>query len=317
MSEVEEMLRQTLTRAATGAPTGRAMLTQVRHVARRRQNRHRAAVAISTALTLTLAGVATITIADHHRAVPTAPLATHGSPVFTSAAGTTVGVTFPVTPIAPLLNDGAPILTLTAGQPTLTYSATSAGGISATVTASSTPLADGKPVRFGSMVASIGGRPTSDGLFVQSWPAGDGRWIDISTPKPAPPAVVAKYAGALADRPFSRPGPFTFDLQPAGYSVDNVNARLVTFCPPGVAPDATVTGKIAVMLLGVQSMPSDARTEVVAGKRAWTDTAHGVTTIAIDQSDDQWVRIQVPIGLHVTETDLLRFAAGVNRFRSS
>lgn len=91
--------------------------------------------------------------------------------------------------------------------------------------------------------------------------------------------------------------PFTFDLVPVGFTVDNVLPSAVTFAPPGTPAGAGFAGKIAVLL--------------DAGSANGTEVTDEGTIFRKSVGDGRTLTIQVPRTVPLAGADLERFAAGI------
>jgi hypothetical protein len=233
-------------------------------------------------------------------------------------SGTPIDVTFPFTPAARDLTGDTPFsLTLVAGRPTLRYPETAAT-TSLTVTiggqtwaaGETGQLADGLQVTVRGRTGTIGDRQ-DQALRVLSWPEEPDRWVELSAPLPTATEAMVKYAQALTDQPVTQPGPFVFDLVPAGFAVDNIDPSAVTFSPPGVAASADYLGKLAVLFQDGQATAEDGAAVTVAGRTARIRTQDGMTVLRVDEGVNSVV-VQVPTAVGIAQPDLLRFAAGIH-----
>ncbi|GAA5195390.1 hypothetical protein GCM10023322_61970 [Rugosimonospora acidiphila] len=390
MDELEQELRDLLSRRAQAAPAGHQVLSAVRrNVVRRRRRRRALAGGVATAVALATLGTAVL--ADRLAAPPAlrmgAAPATAGrgdggstAPAVVFVPGSPVDVTFPFTSKPPLLGDLRPVLSLVAGRPTLEYlspdppasvtpsppgsastppapptstrapqdapaqnaagsglaalGAAGSGGAGAaidkllspdsdpvTVVAADSPWTDGpftpttaatKTVVEGHL-AVMGERRTAGGTdHVLSWTQRPGLWVGISMPTKVPDKLLTEYADSLVEAPITEPGPFDFDLVPAGFGVDNVSRAAVTFDPPGVEASLGYPGKIVVMADAGPQGAGSGQSLTVDGRPAWLHTDAGVTMLNVDEGAGWGITIQLPANLGVTEPDLLRFAAGVH-----
>jgi len=321
MGDVEQRLRDSLTRHADGAPRGDRMLARVRRESGRRRRNRRTALAVGTAATLVLAIVSTAAIAGPFTA--SKPSAVLGSgpdaPGIDFVAGVPVDVTFPFTPIAPDLGgDSPPELTLLAGRPTLRFPAgTGTNPVTVTVgdagwaAGTVRGLTDTQQVKVRDRVGTIGDR-AGTAERVLSWSDGPDRWVEISAPLSTAATALTRYASALANQPMTRPGPLVFDLAPSGFAVDNIDASTVTFCPPGIAPNDDFVGKLVVYLEDGQATAQDGLLVRVGDRTGRIHTSDGVTVLQVNDGTGHSVVVQVPSALGVAQPDLLRFAAGIH-----
>jgi hypothetical protein len=160
----------------------------------------------------------------------------------------------------------------------------------------------------------IGERPSTDGApdYVLTWTEPGGPWVGISAPKTVSTVDLTEFASRLTRQPITQPGPFDFDLVPAGLRVDNITASTVTFCPPAVAASPDFVDKLVVSLDAEPSGPQDGQLVKVGGRAGWLHTVEDVTILRVDEGNGFSLTVQVPRRLRIDEPDLLRFAAGVH-----
>jgi hypothetical protein len=106
------------------------------------------------------------------------------------------------------------------------------------------------------------------------------------------------YLTGLADKPMAAHAPFTFELVPAAFTVDNIMPSAVTFAPPGVPADAGFAKKIAVLL--------------DEGSADGTEVTGEGATVRRSLGDGRTLTVQVPATVPLTGTDLARFAQGIS-----
>jgi hypothetical protein len=94
--------------------------------------------------------------------------------------------------------------------------------------------------------------------------------------------------------------------------VDNITASTVTFCPPAVAASPDFVDKLVVSLDAEPSGPRDGQPVTVGGRAGWLHTVEDVTILRVDEGHGFSLTVQVPRRLRISESDLLRFAAGVH-----
>lgn len=109
--------------------------------------------------------------------------------------------------------------------------------------------------------------------------------------------TVADRKPGWRDEPLPLTPPFTFDLVPVGFTVDNMLPSVVTFAPPAVPVSAGFAGKIAVLL--------------DEGSADGTDVTNEGTVFHKSLGDGRTLTIQVPGTVPLAGADLERFAAGI------
>lgn len=320
MSDVEELLRDSLNQHAGAAPPGYLMLSRVRQAARRRRRRRALAGGLAAALVLTGIGVAVFT---GRVAAPPARLADGpglGPAPVAFVPGAPLDITFPLTPGAPPPGGSSPALLVVAGSPTLRYQPGEGTDGPTTVTVTTSPPAPGPALPSTDLPGPVVGghqaelrHPAGDpSQQVLTWSEAPDLWVDVTMPASAPPNSVTAFASALSVRPITQPGPFDFDLVPAGFVADNIDPSAVTFCPPGIEPSAAFVHKIAVMLDDGRPDARDGRPVTVAGRPGRIGTVDGSVMLRVDEGTGQTLTVQVPADLGIAEPELLRFAAGVH-----
>lgn len=288
MIDLEKRLRDSLVRNAHDAPLPGQLFHRVRVRARRRQRWRRAGAASGLAL-VSAAATALIVVGSGSGS-------TGGVPEFGSASvrlvpGKVSTVEFPYTPGKSLLGLGEPVVALIGGEPTLLYGP-NAGGQTASVA-----LVDQEPP-----VSVSPNRSRSQDLGPQDvvLPVGSGRSVVIRSTPAIDREILDDYVSALGRQPLVTEAPYTFDLVPADFTVDNMTPTDVTFAPPGVAPGAGFDNKIAVLL--------DAESTQPAGIQV-TDEG---TILRRNLGDGCTLTVQVPPAVPLSDDDLARFAAGIH-----
>ncbi|HEX6684424.1 MAG TPA: hypothetical protein VF062_16600 [Candidatus Limnocylindrales bacterium] len=324
-------MRESLRRNAGRAPRGDRMLSWVRLESRRRKRRRDVAMAAVTA-TVLLGGVVGASSLTARPAVgpqiETLEVLQPGGPTRTS-------ISFPFTPQRALAGSASPVLILSAGKLTLTYDGTDAAD--ATVTVGGTPpQAGGTPPQVGGTPPQVAGTPPQAGtpvavsvrghagshsllrppssppLRVLSWQERPDMWVEIRAPQSETLEDLTAYALALRAESMTQPLPFEFDLVPAALTMDNANPSAVTFAPPGVPAIDGFTDRVAVMLEVAGKVPVNGRPVAVQGRDGWLSETDGATMLRVDNRDGRVLTIQVDHDIHLSEADLLRFAAGVH-----
>jgi hypothetical protein len=270
MTDVEERLRDALARSADDAPAPGQLLHLVRTQSRHRRRRR---AGVAGGLLLATATVAAVALTGYTGGSTDrdGPDVADGSVQL--VAGQLSDVEFPFTPPRTTpAGLGEPVVMLSGGEPMLEY--TGGHGMSVTLSSRkpSDPGAVVLPVRPGSSVVIRAG----NGLTIQ---------------------VLRKYVARFEEKPLVQQAPFTFQLVPAGFTVDNVLPSAVTFAPPGVAAGPGFSDKVAVLL---EEGSADG-TQV---------TAEGVT-LHRSLGDGRTLTVQVPASVALTGADLARFAAGI------
>lgn len=321
MNDVEERLRDSLTRHAGTAPLGDRMLAKVRRELGRRRRKRRTTLAAATVATLVLAVAGTAAIARPFAASsPPGSLSSGGeSPGTRFVPGSAVDVMFPFTPTAPSFGgDSPPELTLVAGRPTLRYPAgtgtnpvTVAIGDAGWAASEAQDLTNVQEVQVRQDVGTTGDR-TATAERVLTWPEEPDQWVEITAPLSTPVATLTNYADALAPQPMTQPGPLVFDLVPSGFTVDNIDPSTVTFCPPGIAPSADFLRKLVVYLQDGQATVQDGLLVTVGDRTGRIHAGDGVTVVQLNDNTGHSVVVQVPTALGIAQPDLLRFTAGIH-----
>jgi hypothetical protein len=321
MSDVEKQLRDVLSRHAEAAPSGDTMLSQVRWESGRRRRRSVLVGGAGATLALTVLGVVVLSgqFTSGRGTPPAAAWPDAGEVVL--VAGSPADFAFPFTPAEPGIGRMPPALALVAGKPTLRYADTGAAeGVTTVTVHSSAPVSASPAPWITGPSGTVRGQPATmvdrrdDGgepERVLSWPERPDQWVEIATPTSVPWEALTKYATALTARPITRPGPFTFDLMPMNFVIDNISPSMVTFCPPGVAPSADTIGKIAVLLDADLMLARTDRAVTVDGRAGWISTSDDSTVLRLDQGGGLILTVQLPARLRISEPELLRFAAGI------
>jgi hypothetical protein len=264
VTDVEARLRDALAAHADHAPPPRQLLHLVRQESRRRRRRrHAGLVAALGAAVAVAVAVTGVSVVARERG---------GTDMAARSAALVPGpVSYVPFPFTPPSSAGKPTVMLVGGEPTLQYG----------LNAMSVTVSDKTPTDQGAVVLPV--RP--------------GTSVVIRTTKPLPRQTLRDYVAGFEDRPLAMPAPFTFDLVPAGFTVDNATPSAVTFAPPGVAPSAGFDGKVAVLLDEGTADGTEVTAEVVILHRSVGD-GHTIT-------------VQVPASVALTGADLARFAAGI------
>jgi hypothetical protein len=130
-----------------------------------------------------------------------------------------------------------------------------------------------------------------------------------------PTADLVAYAERVTTGLAKAQAPFTFGLMPSGWTVDNIDGGVVTFCAPGVVPDASYEHKLAVMLDEADGIEpksgADAEEVRVGDRRAWLTSTDEGQTLQIPQTNGRSLLLQVAREAALPRDLLLRFAATI------
>jgi len=292
-NDVEARLREALRLHAAESPAGATMLSAVRTIAVRRRRRRHTTWAAAVAVLFVLSAAAVPGILRRPEPFATPRPTVHS--VLTS--GTPITVEFPYT------LPGATVV-LAAGRPTLRDK----GFEVWTTTVAPTAVAP-TPVT----VRKKAGAFVETDRTMLYWSETPGEWLVVAT-SPGNRADLLKVATALTSAPSTGAVPFTFSLMPDGYTVDNVEASVVTFSPPGVAPSEGFLGKVAVMLdatpEATTAEPGD-HVVVPDGRKALLSRSSGAVTLSIPAGGGRTLVVQDTMAVHLSQQDLLDFAGGI------
>ncbi|GAA2367679.1 hypothetical protein [Dactylosporangium salmoneum] len=335
--DIEDRLREALRMHAAEAPPGAAMLSTVTTESARRGRRTLltsvstgAAVLVSLGLALPFA----LRSGDPHDGVVAAPPAVAASPSAAPAlvpATVPAAITFPFTPSAAY---GAPTVMLAGGHPTALQRLKD--GTAALTLLDADPAAptskavatqskvQGRPATLYEWRYSDDdpGVPYTDLQRTLVWQPTPTTWLTLRM-NPAPPeSDLVAYADAVQPGALSSPSPFAFGLMPAGWTVDNISAAAVTFCPPGVEPDEAYDNKIAIMLDESPATEPPAgdvpAARVKVGERtAWLTTTSEVQFLRVPTGDGHSLLLQVAPKASLPQDELLRFAAAITVTRAA
>jgi hypothetical protein len=350
MTEVDMLLRDTLTDRAEAAPNGSGLLTRVHTRSRllRRRRRVGAAGAGIAAVLLGVAGVPVVTglLPDGGGGEGV------GGPAATKPAGTpdsTTGRAQEAPPSgAPTSPPPAPF-TAVLGPPDLTLPAVPFTPPTGVVEGLAPPVAqyNGKPMIMHSHTGESDGKPllilfidaTPDGFAqgtatpvtvrgvsgtltrpvdrahpgtILSWTEPDGTRMVISAGNIPDDKVIA-YANGLVRKALPVLTPFSFTLLPKGLTLDNVSSADMFFKMPGQASSEDFTYKLGF------SLNADGGGEAVdwklkvGGRRATMSLQDdgGGRILMILQASGYVLAVQVPANLTISDEDLFRMAEGV------
>ncbi|WP_433214690.1 hypothetical protein ACQP00_04445 [Dactylosporangium sp. CS-047395] len=335
--EVEDRLRDALRQFAVAAPPGGAMLSTVTTESARRGRRTRMAaratgivalVAIGAGLPYALRGGA-----DDLSPVPAAPPGVGSSAAVadeTDLVPSTVpaSVTFPFAAPAGA-GYGEPVVMLAAARPTLLQTLAAGEGVSVTLyserPAPPTSKARADAAKIGGLPATVyqwswsdddATNPDSGVRASLVWQPSGSSWLRLDADSGVPLERLTDYAASLRPGLQKAAAPFTFKVMPAGWTVDNISGAVVTFAPPGVAPDQSFVDKIAVQLdetpglepklAGPETVPVD-----VGGRKSWLTTTPEGQYLQIPAGDGHSVLLQIGARAVLPPDVLLLFAAGI------
>ncbi|MFG2037426.1 hypothetical protein [Dactylosporangium sp. NPDC048998] len=333
--DVEERLREALRLHAAEAPPGGAMLAGVAAESARRGHRGRLATLSAGAAALVAIGAAVPFAlrgpdpAPAPAVVGQQPAASAPVPVTALVpAAVPASVIFPYSPPS-AAGYGTPMVMLSAGRPTLVQRLPTGAGATLTLYDARPPAPTSKA---SAVPATVHGQPATVYSWHWSdddpqnpdpgtqrtlvWPAAPTAWLSLTVQGEPAPADLTGYAERLRPGALKAPAPFTFGLMPAGWTVDNISAAAVTFCPPGVGPDPTFVNKIAVQLddsPGTEPKYSDgSATSVQVGtRRAWLVTSSEGQVLQVPTDGGRSLLLQIGPKALLPLDVLLPFAASI------
>jgi hypothetical protein len=140
------------------------------------------------------------------------------------------------------------------------------------------------------------------------WREPGGRWIQLATDDTYTPQQVVDLADALTPASVGVLPPFRLDLSPAGFVTDTVTATTMSFSASAAAP---ATNRLTAVVR--KRMPLSSADERVGSYVASLTHDGGGAVLRVDVTDwDATLEITVGSGVRLSDTDLLRFAAGVH-----
>lgn len=342
MTEVDMLVRDTLTDHADAAPTGAGLLTRVHTRSRllRRRRRVGAAGAGVAAVLLGVAGVPVVsgllpgdgggsgetvggpaatrpagTETPSASGAPTSPL-----PPFPAVLGPPQ-ITLPIVPFTPptgVVDGLAPGVAMYDGRAMIMHSPD--GG------------SEGKPL----LMLYIGGTPESgvegttvpvtvrgvDGTLLKptdrahpgvqlTWTEPDGTKMLITAGNIPDDQVVA-YANGLRKENMPVDAPFSFTLLPQGMELDNIGPSDMVFKVPGQASSADFIGKLGFFLNADGGQDAASWPLLVGGRKAqFSPQDDGSRVLQVSQPNGYVLQVQVPANLTISDDDIKRMAAGV------
>jgi hypothetical protein len=345
MTEVDMLVRDTLTDRADAAPNGAGLLARVHTRSRlfRRRRRVGAAGAGVAAVLLGVAGVPVVSGllpgdgggvpesvggpaaslpsgsksfgTDRASDAPTSP-----PPAFTVVLGPP-RITLPTVPFTPptgVVDGLAPAVAMFDGRPMIMHSPE--GG------------SDGKPMLMlyigATSEAGLEGTTVPvkirgvDGTLLKptsrshpgvqlTWTEPDGTAMLITAGNITDDQVVA-YANGLRKADLPVLAPFSFTLLPEGMELDNVGPSDMLFKVPGQPSSADFGGKLGFLLNAEGGQDAASWPLLVGGRRAqFSPQDDGGRVLQVSQPNGYVLQIQVPANLTISDDDIKRMAAGV------
>lgn len=340
MTDVDMLVRDTLSDHAEAAPNGAGLLARV-HTRSRLIRRRRRVGAAGAGVTAVLLGVAGVPVVSgllpgdggggESVGAPTANTSTSTStrasasapasaPAFTAVLGPP-RITLPVVPFTPptgVVDGLAPGVAMFDGRPMIMHSPEGDS--------------DGKPM----LMLYIGGAPESgvegtsapvkvrgvDGQLFKpadrahpgtqlTWTEPDGTTMLITAANITDEQVIA-YANGLRKADLPVVAPFSFTLLPQGMTVDNVGPGDMMFTVPGQASTADFVGKLGFLLNADGGQDAASWPLLVGGRRAqFSPQDDGSRVLMVSQPNGYVLQVQVPANLTISDDDIKRMAAGV------
>ncbi len=342
MTEVDMLLRDTLTDRADTAPNGAGLLTRV-HTRSRLIRRRRRVGAAGAGVAAVLLGVAAVPVAQGllpgaggapenfggpaaTRPVGTPEPSVSGAPAGPPAAVTAVlgapDFTVPKVPFtAPtgVIEGLAPAVGLYSGHAMIMHSATGDDADSKPflmLYIDATMSTEGIPGQQSAVrVRGVDGTvftPTDQGpgpyVF---WTETDGTPMYI-VGRNIPVEKLVAYANGLTRGDTPVPVPFAFTLLPKGLELDNVDAGGMVFKVAGQPSSADFTYKLGFLLNADGGGDTSSWPLRVGGRKAqWSPQDDGSRMLMISQPNGHVLSIQVPVNIKISDDDVLRVAAGV------
>jgi hypothetical protein len=312
MDDLDRLLAETMRDAADHAPADAGLLGRV-HRKSAGYRRRRIATGLSAVLVLSVP-TAVVLIARPH---PPAPHVDAVPALTAGAVQLVAGYTAPTFPYTFTSTDGmrAPVASMDAGDLVAFFEATEQEQhADTTVTVSSRKPTFAAPAAETSTWVR-GHRGTLRTVEVKPakqltlyWPESPKRWIQVATDDTYTPQRVVALANSLTAASVPVLPPFRLDLSPAGLVTDTVTASTMSFrtrtSPPGA------DGLRAVLRKRQQLTGTN---ETVGSYPALLTHGAEAVTLAVDVADwDATLELTVSAGLTMSDTDLLRFAAGVH-----
>jgi len=303
MDDLDRLLAETLHRAAVHAPADDGLLATVHRRSDRRRRRQIATTLAAVAVVLALAVPALV---QWGRRTPEPPASND------TAVRLVEGWTAPVFPYTLPAAAGLkpPVASMAGGRLVGFFEATEqVHHADTTVTVSDTRPSFSGPA--GETTVEVRGHPgtlrTVDAHPARQltlfWRESERRWITLATDDTYRKQQVVDLAGALTPAAVPVLPPFNLDLTPADFVTDTVTESTMSFRGPA--------GELKVVLRKERPLTGANRT-VGTYDASLTRTGAGVT-LDVDVTDWQaTLEVTAGPGLTMSDSDLLRFAAGVH-----
>lgn len=297
-NDVEARLREALRLHAVASPAGASMLSAVRGITVRRRRRRQTGWAAALVVLVVLAASAVPGLLKHPQPFASPPAIVHS--VLIGGGPLTVEVPYSLSGATAVIAAGHPTLR-DKGFEIWTTSVVPTGG-------------SPRPVTVREKPGTLLQQTDRQVLF---WSETPGQWLVVAGDASGDVTDLRTIAGALRRTPSTGAVPFTFALVPEGYTVDNIDAAVVTFCPPGVPPSEGFVGKIAVRLdaptTDTTPAPLATGTEAlpVGGRRAVLHQDSDGLTLSVRQDDGRTLVVQDTMATHLSRQDLIDLAAGI------
>jgi hypothetical protein len=320
MIDIDNRVRESLVSQAAHAPDGADLLGAVHARSRRYAVRRRialgglaAAVAVLVAVPLLGRlgdGPATLQPADS------------GTPVVLEK-GPQPALTFPLTPTWLPPGLAAPTVHLGSGLGSSLQYTTTAGRQAVSVSiedrdsSNDPPIADNqvmpviRPIQVGTKTGkqlAYGDITGPDGTLAVLFERAPGQWVQIHRgDHQLNAADLARIGAGLIDKRLTRPGPFTFELQPRGYVATESNGEALTLAPKGVR-----TGRqfVVTMQFVTGGELGSGEQVTVGGRPGRLVVADGNYRLRVRLDENQRIELRAPAG-SLRRADFLRYAAGV------
>ncbi|GAB2939874.1 hypothetical protein GCM10027280_30310 [Micromonospora polyrhachis] len=332
MSDLEQLLQQSLARHADEAPSSGQLLSRLQVRTRQRQRRQMMALAagLTMALCVLVVGVQRWPDGPDHAVVyepavaPVAPVESSLSSSGVPSPGASVALVlqpgplmvdaFPFTPTRELPGL-QPTVQLVEGVPTIRYDGPEGGVHWATV---SVGAVEPRGMKGAAQSFKVRGRtvnyvslpPGAEGEWTMWWQEGAAQWITVQGSATVTIDDLLGYVEGMTSRPMPVVSPFTFEYVSANLTVDSVAPSMITFRPADAPPGAGFEFELVVLF--DEAFPTAAGRSVRVGQqRGVLYQESGHTILSVQQPDQRAITIQLPSNITVSEPDLFRFAAGI------
>lgn len=310
MTQIDELVRATLSDRTDRAPGAGGLLAAV-HRRSRRRRRHRAIAAGAALIVVAGLTIAAPSVLDW---IPGGPDAPAGAPIADSpnlVAPTYTLPAFPFTPATRPAGVGDPTVDIRHGVAALTYPTATPAGPGLTVLVGAAPVndtsADRQPRQVRGRSAVLGTKQVADHLWlVLDWQESPTQWVQVMATGMSADQLIS-FAEALTPPPpaLSLTIPFTFDLVPDGWQLTTVTGGSMVFGPPTRAASADNQYQLVVDLEETTEVPPGSTVQV--GGRTGR-LAGG--QLAVDLGSGRTLYVQAPT--EFSTSTLIRFAAGVH-----